>query len=72
MKDDIKKFLIIYAECFIIIFVMGGVLPNIIDYVLSYFYKPGIYENSILVGNELIKPLEILYNYIHIFNSILR
>ncbi|WP_346870794.1 hypothetical protein [Clostridium sp. UBA5119] len=72
MKDDIKKFLILYAECFIIIFVMGGVLPNILDYVLSYFYKPGIYENSILVGNELIKPLEILYNYIHIFNSILR
>jgi hypothetical protein len=72
MKDDIKKFLIIYTECFIIIFIMGGVLPNILDYVLNYFYKSVIYENSILVGNELIKPLEILYNYIYIFNSILR
>ena len=30
MRDDIRKFLIIYAECFIIIFVMGGVLPGYI------------------------------------------
>jgi hypothetical protein len=73
MRDDVKKFLIIYAKCFIIIFVMGGILPNVLDYVLNYFYnQPGTYENSILVGGQMVKPLEILYNYMHIFNSILR
>jgi hypothetical protein len=73
MRDDVKKFLIIYAKCFIVIFVMGGILPNILDYVLNHFYnQPGTYENSILVGGQMVKPLEILYNYMHIFNSILR
>ena len=52
---------------------MGGVLPDILDHVLNHFYnQPGTYENSILVGGQLIKPLEILYNYMYIFNSILR
>ena len=73
MRDDIREFLVIYVKCFIIIFIMGGVLPNILEHVLNHFYsQPGTYENSILVDGKLVRPLEILYNYMHLFNSILR
>jgi len=73
MKDDVKKFIILYLECFIIIFFMGAVLPDILEQVLNYFYnKSGSYQNSILVGAQINKPLEIICRYKYIFNSIIR
>jgi hypothetical protein len=73
MSDDVEKFIILYLECFIIIFFMGGVLPNILEQVLNYLYnKPNSYQNSILVGVQINRPLEIICRYKYIFSLLIR
>lgn len=73
MRDDIKKFIILYIECFLILFIMGIVIPHALEQVLNQIYdQQQIHQNSILVGRQLSKPLQILYKYVYTFTSIVR
>ncbi|MEG0132674.1 MAG: hypothetical protein RR891_10130 [Clostridium sp.] len=73
MRSDIRKFIVIYVECFFVIIIMGSVLPNVLEYILNHFYEYNhIHQNSILVGGQVSKPLQIIYKYIYTFKLIVR
>ncbi|GAA0115952.1 hypothetical protein [Clostridium senegalense] len=70
MSYEVKKFLLLYLETLGILIFMGIILPNILEITIYFFTKnTRVYENSILVGRNVDKPLELLYNYIYIFKN---
>lgn len=72
MEKDIKLFLIIYIECFFILIFFGEVLPRILELVLNNYYNnPEFHKNSILVGREVNKGLQFIYNYMKTFKLFL-
>ena len=72
MEKDIKLFLIIYFECFFILIFFGEVLPRILELVLNNYYNnPEFHKNSILVGREVNKGLQFIYNYMKTFKLFL-
>jgi len=73
MKEDIKTFIITYLECFLILIILGEVFPGIIEYLLNNYYSnPEFHKNSILVGGEVDRGLQIVYNYMRTFRLFLR
>lgn len=72
MREDYKKFLILYFECFIILIFMGYILPHIFEVILNGFYiNPELYDNSLSVSAK-VTPLTVLYRYVYVFKLILR
>lgn len=68
MRKDIKTFLITYAQCFLILVFLGELLPRFIEVLLNNYYNnPDFHKNSILVGAEVKKGLNYIYNYMRIF-----
>ncbi len=68
----IYDFIIILLECFFILMFLGSFLPKFLDYVFyNFINKPNIYDNSIFVNNLVYKNIDILHNYIVVFNSFL-
>ena len=72
MKAEIKAFLIIYLECFLIFVFLGELLPRFIELLLNNYYgNPEFHRNSILVGGETKGTLQLVYNYMRIFKLFL-
>ncbi|GAA0124742.1 MULTISPECIES: hypothetical protein [Clostridium] len=70
MSCEVKKFLLLYLKTLGILIFMGIILPNVLETTIYFFTKnTRVYENSILVGRNVDKPLEVLYNYIYIFKN---
>lgn len=71
MKRDIKEFFKLYFKCFLILLFMGVVMPKAVEFILNYFVSCNIYENSQFVYKSINKQLEIIYNYLQIFDLFL-
>lgn len=65
-------FIITVLKCFFILIVLGLFLPKLLDYVFyNFINKPNVYDNSILVNNLVHRNVDILHNYIIVFNKFL-
>lgn len=65
-------FTITVLKCFFILIVLGLFLPKLLDYVFyNFINKPNVYDNSILVNNLVHRNIDILHNYIIVFNKFL-
>lgn len=71
MNKNNLEFIIILLECFFILIFFGLLLPKLIDYIL-YNYMDKSYNNSILVYNVIEKNINIISNYIIVFNNFLK
>lgn len=70
--EDIINFIIVIIKCFFILLVLGVYLPQIIDYIIYYyFYKNANHENSRFVTNMLTLNKSFLYNFIHLIKTLL-
>lgn len=68
MRKDIRTFLITCVECFIILLFLGELLPKFIELLLnSYYNNPEFHKNTIQVGKEVNKGLQVVYNYMRVF-----
>ena len=65
-------FIITILKCFFVLFFFGLFLPEFLDYILyNFMVKPNVYDNSIFVHNLVFKNLDIIYNYIYVFQRFL-
>jgi hypothetical protein len=64
--------LLIFLKCFLIIYIFGLLLPELIDSFLFLLHKSSICDNSVLVNYVVDKNNKLLYNYIYIIRLILR
>ena len=69
MKNkDLKRFILLTGKCFIILLVIGLLLPKVIDYLLqNLINNTRIYKNSIVVYKLVDKNYKLVYNYILTF-----
>jgi hypothetical protein len=66
-------FIIITLKCFFILVFFGVFLPKCIDFVIyNFVVKPHSYDNSIFVYSIFSKNMNIIYNYIIVFNEFLK
>lgn len=73
MREDIRRFLITYIECFFILYFLGELLPRLIEIFLNNYYSnPELHKNSILVGGEVNKGLQFIYDYMSNFRLFVR
>jgi hypothetical protein len=70
-RKNVLEFLYLILKCFLVLFLLGFLLPKLIDGALYYFYKTNIYDNSIFVNFLVDKNMKILYNYIYIIKKII-
>ncbi|AKN34043.1 endonuclease III [Clostridium carboxidivorans P7] len=72
IDEKIYDFIITVLKCFFILIVLGLFLPKLLDYVFyNFINKPNVYDNSILVNNLVHRNINILHNYIIVFNKFL-
>ncbi|AYD40578.1 endonuclease III [Clostridium fermenticellae] len=71
MNKDNLEFIIILLECLFILVFFGLVLPKFINCIL-YNYINKSYSNSVLVYNVIEKNINIIDNYIFVFDSFLK
>ncbi|WPC40890.1 endonuclease III [Clostridium sp. JS66] len=72
IDEKMYDFTITVLKCFFILIVLGLFLPKLLDYVFyNFINKPNIYDNSILVNNLVHRNIDILNNYIIVFNKFL-
>jgi hypothetical protein len=69
MKNkDLWHFIILTVKCFIILLVMGILLPKAMDYLLeNLISNTRIYKNSIVVYKLVDKNYKLVYNYVLTF-----
>lgn len=61
------------VKCFLILLFFGEIFPFILDMLFYYFVdKVAVYDNSVLVYNIINRNIDILYNYIYIFQEFLK
>lgn len=70
-QNDTIEFILLILKCFLVLFLIGLILPQLIDNFLYYFFKSNIYDNSVFVNFLVDKNKKILYNYIYIIKIIL-
>lgn len=71
-NKEFADFSITVLKCFFILFFFGLFLPRFLDYVLcNFIIRPNGYDNSIFVHNLFRKNLDIIYNYIYVFQRFL-
>lgn len=65
---DLWKFVIVTIKCFIILLVIGILMPKAVDYLLqNLISNTKIYKNSVLVYNLVDNNYKLVYNYILVF-----
>ena len=69
MKNkELLHFIILTAKCFVILLVIGILLPKVIDFLLfNLISNTRIYKNSILVYKIVDINYKLVYNYILTF-----
>ena len=68
-----SEFIIGVLKCFFILIFFGMFLPKFIDVILyNFIIEPHSYDNSILVNGIFSKNMELIYNYIDVFNKFLK
>ena len=69
MKNkDFWDFLITVIKCFVILMVVGLLLPRVVDFLLqNLISNTRIYQNSTVVYNLVDKNYKLIYNYILTF-----
>lgn len=72
IDEKTYDFTITVLKCFFILIFLGLFLPKLLDYVFyNFINKPNVYDNSILVNNLVHRNIDILHNYIIVFNKFL-
>ncbi|MGH4050470.1 MAG: endonuclease III [Clostridium sp.] len=65
---DIRKFVLLTIKCFVILIVMGILLPKAVDWLLqNLITNTRIYKNSVVVYNLVDNNYKLVYNYILTF-----
>lgn len=65
---DLWNFVIVTIKCFIILLVIGILMPKVVDYLLqNLISNTRIYKNSVLVYNLVDNNYKLVYNYILVF-----
>lgn len=68
-----ESLIIKVVKCFFILLFFGEIFPFALDIFFYYFVdKVAVYDNSVLVYNIINRNIDILYNYIYIFQEFLR
>lgn len=69
MKNkDLWHFIMLTVKCFIILLVIGILLPKAIDYLLyNLINNTRIYKNSVVVYKLVDKNYKLVYNYVLTF-----
>lgn len=71
-NEELVSFFIIVLKCFFILIFFGLFLPRFLDYLLyNFISKPNVYDNSIFVHSLVRRNLDIIYNYIYVFEKFL-
>lgn len=72
--DESKlDFIIEVLKCFFVLIFFGMFLPKFIDLILyNFVIKPHSYDNSIFVYNIFSRNIDIIYNYITVFNEFIK
>jgi hypothetical protein len=70
-QNNTIEFILLILKCFLVLFLFGLILPQLLDNLLYYFFKSNIYDNSVFVNFLVDKNKKILYNYIYIIKIIL-
>lgn len=71
-NQEFGEFAIIVLKCFFILVFFGFFLPKFLDYLLyNFISKPNAYDNSIFVNSLVRRNLDIIYNYIYVFERFL-
>lgn len=72
IDKKVYDFAILLLECFFILIFLGLFLPRLLEYIFyNFINKPNVYDNSIFVNNLVYKNIDILHNYIVVFNTFL-
>lgn len=67
-SKDLMHFIILMVKCFIILLVIGIILPKVIDFLLfNLISNTKVYKNSILVYKIVDNNYKLVYNYILTF-----
>ena len=69
MKNkDIRQFALLILKCFIILIVIGILMPKMVDYLLqNLITNTKIYKNSVVVYKLVDNNYKLVYNYILTF-----
>ena len=72
-NEQESNFIIGVLKCFFILIFFGIFLPKFIDSILyNFIIEPHSYDNSILVNGIFSKNVDLIYNYINVFNEFLK
>lgn len=71
-KECVLKFTTIILKSFLIIYILGIVLPMIINFSLCFLLKKMQHDNSILVASMTTKNIKIISQYISVIDQFLR
>ncbi|PRR86528.1 hypothetical protein CLLU_03290 [Clostridium luticellarii] len=73
LNEKEYNFIIGVLKCFFILIFFGMFLPRCIDLILyNFIVKPHSYDNSIFVNSIFSRNIDLIYNYINIFNEFLK
>ncbi len=65
---DIWQFVLLTIKCFLILIVIGILMPKVIDYLLqNLITNTKIYKNSVVVYKLVDNNYKLVYNYILTF-----
>ncbi|GCD09469.1 endonuclease III [Clostridium tagluense] len=68
MKNkDLCRFVMLTIKCFVILLVIGVLLPKAVDCILQNLNNTTIYKNSIFVYKLVDKNYKLAYNYVLTF-----
>ncbi|MBZ9635898.1 endonuclease III [Clostridium sp. FP1] len=68
MKNkDLWRFVMLTIKCFVILLVIGVLLPKAVDCILQSLNNTTIYKNSIFVYKLVDKNYKLAYNYVLTF-----
>jgi hypothetical protein len=65
---DIRQFALLTMKCFIILIIIGILMPKLVDYLLqNLIINTKIYKNSVVVYKLVDYNYKLVYNYILTF-----
>ncbi|WP_368487816.1 endonuclease III [Clostridium sp. BJN0013] len=73
LDEQKSSFIIEVLKCFLILVFFGMFLPKFIDLIIyNLVVKSHSYDNSIFVYSIFSKNIDIIYNYITVFNEFIK
>lgn len=70
--EDFKKNLVLTIRCFIILIILGIILPHYIERIIfELIFRYNVHGNSTFVYATLNENYLIIYKFIYLFNSML-